>query len=293
MSTLITTPQAYYRRHSPITDPGAYRALFDGLPTDVPALMRVVQSLIIHPGWAGAYGITLAPERRDELYLRTLPEMLGRIMELDGAPLTVERPPERRLVGICRDFAVLLVAFLRHQGVPARLRVGFAGYFPAETPRYWDHRIAEYWDAAGGRWVLVDPMIAPAQRAWGQVRCDPLHIDEAAPFYRAGTVWQRCRAGEAEALDYGDSPTDRGLPPIRYALLHDLDALNQVELVGFDAWDTLISQPDDALTPADLAALDRIAAVTTEADARFAELQHLYTTLPYGQAVRARLQAVL
>jgi hypothetical protein len=136
-------------------------------------------------------------------------------------------------------------------------------------------------------------MIAPAQQAWGLVRCDPLHIDEAAPFYQAGTVWQRCRAGEAEPLEYGDSATDRGMPPIRYALLHDLDALNKVELVGFDAWDALISKPDDALTLADLEELDRIAAVTTQPDTRFAELQRLYAELSYGQAVRARLQTVL
>lgn len=40
--------QAYYREQSPITDPGEYGSLYDGLPADIPGLCRIVQALIIH-----------------------------------------------------------------------------------------------------------------------------------------------------------------------------------------------------------------------------------------------------
>jgi hypothetical protein len=76
---------------------------------------------------------------------------------------------------------------------------------------------------------------------------------------------------------------------IRYALLHDFDALNKHELVGMDAWHELIDKPEEAVSEEERALLDEIAALTIQADARFAELRSLYSTVSYGQAVQARL----
>jgi len=230
-------------------------------------------------------------ERRKELYLRSVPQMLGQILALDPSPLSVPRPPERRKVSICRDFAVLLVSMLRHQGIPARLRIGFAGYFRAKRPRYWDHRIAEYWDEGLNRWVLVDAMVDGLHRKALGLKIDPLDIAAESPFILAGDAWGRCRAGEADPEDFGDSPSDRGMPPIRYALLHDFDALNKVELVGFDAWHPLIDKPEDEVTAAERELLDDIAELTVGVDSRFDDLQALYRTSSYGQAVQRRLHS--
>ena len=38
----------YYRQHSILTDPGAYAALYEDLPRDVPGLIRVVQEVLIY-----------------------------------------------------------------------------------------------------------------------------------------------------------------------------------------------------------------------------------------------------
>ncbi|WP_269803231.1 transglutaminase domain-containing protein [Streptomyces sp. Go-475] len=38
------------------------------------------------------------------------------------------RPPEHRVVGTCRHFAILACAFLRARGIPARARCGFGTY---------------------------------------------------------------------------------------------------------------------------------------------------------------------
>ena len=72
------------------------------------------------------------------------------------------RPLDRRLVGNCRRFSVLLVAMLRHQGVPARARCGFGAYF---LPNHFeDHWVVEYWNQEGGRWVFVDAQLDELQR---------------------------------------------------------------------------------------------------------------------------------
>lgn len=284
---------AYYAQQSEITDPHAYASLFDDLPTDIPGLVPVVQGLLVHPGYAPLYAFEVPSDRWGEISLRSIPEMLARITALDPAPLSEPRPPERRLVSLCRDYGVLLVAMLRHRGVPARLRVGFGCYFYGSELTNWDHRIAEYWDAAARRWVLVDPMFDAVVRARFGISASMLDLSDDTPFIPAGDVWQPCRAGEADPEEFGDSLTDRGWPPIRYALLGDFDALNKVELIGPDAWHPLIDKPESDVTEEDRALLDDIAALTVDVDARSDELHALYQRAPYAQEVRRRLRQAL
>lgn len=284
--------QDYYRQQSSITTLAEYESLFGALPDEIEQLVEVVQGLIVHAGWAESYGLDLTAERSAELHLRTMPQMVARILELNPAPLTTTRPTTQRLVGICRDFALFLVAMLRHQGIPARLRVGFGGYFNTKKPRFWDHRITEYWNAQQGRWILVDPQIDEVQRAAKQIHFDTLDVSVDSPFHFAGYAWQLCRRGAADPEQYGDSETDLGMPMIRYALLHDFDALNQVELVGFDAWCDLIDKPEEEVTEEEWQFLDEVAELTLNVDDRFTELQNFYNTSAYGRTILGRLQAL-
>jgi hypothetical protein len=281
----------YYKQQSVITDPSKYAYLFDDLPRDISNVVRTVQGLLVSLPWEEAYGLNTPRERHKEVYLRTVSEMLKRILELDPSPLVMKRPPEKRKVSLCRDFAVLLVSILRHRDVPARARVGFAGYYRAETPRYWDHRIVEYWNERLNRWVLVDAMTDEVQLKRLKFKIEPLNIDVNSPFLLAGEVWQRCRAGKANAEEFGDSPDDLGMPPVRYALLQDFDYLNKNELVGFDAWHNLINKPENEVTEDERKLLDEIAELTNHVDAHFNTLRNLYCTTPYGQAVQNKLSS--
>ena len=119
---------AYYATHSPITDPGEYSYLYDDLPDDLHEMIWLIQGQMIHRLAAPQFGVSLTRESRSEQRLRTMRQRLGRMMELNPAPLTVEREPREKQVGMCRDFAVFLVSLLRHKGIPARMRVGFADY---------------------------------------------------------------------------------------------------------------------------------------------------------------------
>jgi excinuclease ABC subunit A len=281
----------YYTRHSVITDPGKYASLFDDLPYGIQSFVKIVQGLLVSLPWEDAYNLDIPRERHREIYLRTVPEMLKRILELDPSSVIVKRPPQKRKVSLCRDFAVLLVSMLRYQGVPARVRVGFAGYYRAETPRYWDHRIAEYWNKGLNRWVLVDAMTEKPILERLRFKIDSLNIDSSSQFMLAGEVWQKCRTGKAEPQEFGDSPEDLGMPPIRYALLHDFDYLNKNELVGFDAWYSLINKPENEVTEQEKALLDEIAKMTYHVDSDFKGLRELYQKTSYGQKVQSRLSS--
>jgi excinuclease ABC subunit A len=266
--------------------------LFDDLPHGVQSLVKTVQGLVVSLPWEDAYGLDTPRERRREIYLRTVPEMLKRILELDPSSLVVKRLPEKRKVSLCRDFAVLLVSMLRHQSAPARVRVGFAGYYRAETPRYWDHRVAEYWNEGLNRWVLVDAMTEEPILERLRFNIDPLNVDRNSQFLLAGDVWQKCRAGKANPQEFGDSPDDLGMPPMRYALLQDFDYLNKNELVGFDAWHELISKPESEVTEEDRRLLDEIAETTCYTDSQFDTLRNLYQKTSYGQAIQIRLASL-
>src|SRR5213082_504574 len=135
----------FYAHPAALTAAGKHAPLIEQLPGDIEALVRIVQGLAIHEFVASSfYGVAIGEERKSESHIRPFEEMLDRILALDGRPLTFARPPERRLVGVCRHFMVLLLAMLRAKQIPARGRCGFGSYF---NPGFFeDHVVCEYWN---------------------------------------------------------------------------------------------------------------------------------------------------
>jgi Transglutaminase-like superfamily len=261
----------FYTRPAEMTSGGGHAPMFDALPRDVAALARVVQGLLLHEHWAPAYGVALADERRSESHIRSTKRMLDHLLAHDGRPLSVGRPVEARLVGVCRHFAVLLAAMLRAKGIPARARCGFGAYF--NPGHFEDHWVCEYWHAVEARWVLVDAQIDELQRAKLKADFDVLDVPRDR-FVIAGDAWAQCRAGEADPSTFGIF-TMRGLWFIAGNLMRDVAALNNMEMLPWDVWGAMI-RPDEPLQNEQLALFDRLAAVTRAPDATFAELCALY-----------------
>jgi hypothetical protein len=279
---------AFYTRQSPITDPGRHRALFDGLPTDLPSLCGVVRGLILHPATAHLYGVQVESARLAEQDTRDVASILTRIQGLDAAPLVVLRPPERRFVGCCRDFSTLLCAMLRHQGVPARPRAGCARYFAPDFNV--DHWICEYWRAGSvgaghvdagheGRWVMVDAELDETHCAAFGITFDR-HDVPAEAFLVAAEAWRRCRAGEVDSATFGvasDSPV-RGWPYLQSQLVRDFASVNKVELLCWDLWG--LADAEEATSGDDLELLDRVAALSLAGNRCFAAMRALYEHEP-------------
>jgi hypothetical protein len=251
-----------------MTDLGEHAGLFDALPTGIPALCQVVQGLLLHVFWAERQGVALSNERQREVEIRRVSHMLARIREMDERPLTVERPLDRKLVGNCRDFSVLLCAMLRHQGVPARARCGFGAYF---TPgKYEDHWVCEYWNADGERWVMVDSQLDALQRQVLEIKFDPCDVPRDQ-FLVGGKAWHMCRTGQADPDDFGIFDM-HGMWFIRGDLVRDLLALNKVEILPWDGWG-LIAKDEEALSAEDIALLDRVAELTRVDAPSFSEVR--------------------
>ena len=269
----MSSPQTCYATHGPMTDPGLHADLFNDLPASVADLCRIVQGVMVHVFWAERYGLVVPEERKGELQTRPVERKLARIMELDDHPLTVERPLDRRLVGNCRDFATLLCAMLRHQGVPARARCGFGTYFLPD--HYEDHWVCEYWHAGESRWVTVDAQLDSFQQEALHISFDTLDMP-AGQFVTGGEAWQLCRAGETDPDAFGIFDM-HGLWFVRGDLIRDVASLNKVETLPWDVWG-LIAGKDEEISEEDMQFLDHVAALTMAGDEAIEELQTLYTS---------------
>jgi hypothetical protein len=246
----------YYTRHGKMSDPGEYGFLYDHLPTELEELVQLVQNITIHIFWAERYGLKLPIERMTEVQLRSIERRLGRTHELDARPLTEARPLETRLVGNCRDFALMLTSLLRHLGHPARARCGFGFYFLAD--HFEDHWVTEVWDSQQRRWVLVDSQLDAMQCDEMQIPFNPLDVPRDQ-FIVAGKAWQMCRSGEQDPQKFGIFDM-HGLGFVRGNVLRDLAALNKMELLPWDCWGLMLSDTID--DPDDLTLLDEVAAIT-------------------------------
>ncbi len=269
---------SFFSSQGRISQPGQFAHLFDSLPGDIGELCKIVQGVTVHVFWAERYGLKLSPECEAEVQLRTMEKRLARTLELDPRPLSAARPLERKLVGNCRDHTLLLVAMLRQQGIPARARCGFGAYFLPN--HYEDHWVAEYWNAAQGRWVLVDAQLDEFQCREMQVSFDPLDVPRDQ-FIVGGRAWQMCRSGAADPDSFGIFDM-RGLGFIRGDFIRDVAALNKVELLPWDCWGLILKyeMDDNQIEAADLALLDQLAELTGGDVPDFEQVRSLYEADP-------------
>lgn len=270
----MTVP-TYFAQYGKMTDPGPFANLYADLPADIPALVQVVQGLLVHVFWAERYGLSLPEERKAEVQLRSMQRRLARTVELEAGPLTTPRPLDKKIVGNCRDFSLTLASMLQSQGIPARPRCGFGTYFMPN--HYEDHWACEYWNEAEQRWVLVDAQLDELQQDVLQLGFDPLDVPRDQ-FIVGGAAWRMCRSGQADPDQFGIFDM-HGIDFVKGDFLRDVAALNKVELLPWDCWG-LILMDYAALPPDDLTMLDRLAALTSGDIPDVASVRQIYESDP-------------
>ena len=281
MNAAVVEALEYYATPARFTDLGAYAALARELPEDLAALCRIVQGLVVHPYLGHLYGLQPNPSRLGELELRPVQEMLDRVLALEAKPLASPRAPSHRLLGTCRHFSVLLCAFLRARGVPARPRCGFASWF--EPSRFTDHWVCEVWDRTRSAWRQVDAQLDAEQREACGIDFDPLDVPRDR-FLLAGEAWQACRQEHANPKDFGILEL-RGLWFVRGNVIRDLAALAKRELLPWDGWGIMADEHESDAPELEL--LDRAAALTVASDATHTERLRFQSSEPGVRVPRA------
>ena len=263
----------FYKAQSKITDPKEYNYLFENLPNSIPELCNNVHGLISHRDSSSMYDLELTEQRKQEGETRYVDLILKRIIELDNYPLTKTRLPGKRFAGTCRDFAILLCTILRNEGIPARLRCGYAAYF--KKGRYEDHWVCEYWKKKESRWVLVDAEVDDIYRKVFGLTLNVYDLPRDQ-FLVAGQAWKGCMTKKFDPDLFGVSSIGiRGIGFVRGNVVRDLAALNKVEMLPWDDW-SISDKKFDELTKEEVDLIDKVAEITLPDKENFSEIQKMY-----------------
>jgi len=294
-------PLEFYRQQSPITDPGEYAGYFDDLPGDFVELFGVLNGVMLHYRSAQSLKLPLTRAQRREQRLHTVRRRLAAFEKINPDSLTSPRPIKDQQIGWCSDFAIMLTSILRHQGYPARMRVGFENYFD-EINMYGDHWITEFWDPIQSRWRLIDADVGAAVLDLEQFEktvkykvrngLDFTDLRPGIDFLLVGPVWQQARAGQVKVDRYRANNVWTGWPLLRGNLLHDFQALNGLEMSLFDYLDELHQKPQAQLTAADYAVLDQVAETILRPEENFEAIRKLFEEMPRTKVIRSHLRMI-
>jgi hypothetical protein len=222
----------FYRSQSIESDPRELSEFLELFPKDPKGILDAVGGLVLHQAFVEPAGIVCPPDSADDAESRKIPEMLRRILSRDSRPLNQTRPPEKRLIGVCRHYAMLACSAFRHHGLPARLRVGHADYF---EPGCWeDHWVTEFWN--GSDWRLMDPELTLSVRKHFGISFDPCDVPRDR-FLTAGAAWLGVRSGRIDPTKCGVSTLGiTGDWFVAASVVRDLAALNKREMLPWDYW---------------------------------------------------------
>jgi len=251
--------------------------LFDDLPDSIEDLCNIVHGLVLQKDYTEEMYFFKAPqERKLEADIRYIEKILDRIMEMDNSQLKKPRVPINRLFGSCRDFSLLLVSFLRHTGIPARIRYGFANYFSHEW--FEDHVVCEYWNKQTKSWMLVDSELGKEEIKKNKIDFDPARVPRDK-FLTSGVAWKLVRDEKADSNYFGVPPIDiKGTWFVFASVVRDLAALNKVELLPWEYTEFSnehfykVSERD----PSEINLIDKITELSREPGKNLKELITLY-----------------
>ena len=260
----------FYREHGKHTDPGEYAELFAGLPESLQGMCDWINTQLIHPAVIKRFADVLPEGRtREDADFYSVQDMLRELAIRNPQGLTMARTPAERLILSCRFNAMLFVSVMKSRGVPARVRVGFAGYIDPKSSKHFDHWITEIWNEGESRWMSIDG--------------DTNRVD-FNEFELAGDVWLRARKGEIEPQHYGVFKW-WGLGYILGNLCHDLYACLNHELIYWEGPELFHREPEQ-LSVEEVAFVDRLAHLLKCPEENLDELKRLQAESTLLQNVR-------
>ncbi len=247
--------------HTRYSDPGRFAPLVEHVEPDPAAVSAVARNLIVH---YRASGHVLPDETRDDINARWLESTLSLDQNRHPLPLAQPRSVTERVQGCCRDHTLFCIGVLRSHGIPARSRVGFAGYFIDGW--HHDHVIVEAW--IDGRWRRFDSEIETPSESFPS----PLDIGHCSVdgngFVTAAQVWASYRLGELDPETYGVDPTMpvfRGERFVFDEVIYEVAHRFGDELLLWDGWGR-IGEPGEPVVASDAEWLDGVAGLLLEAD---------------------------
>lgn len=220
------------------------------------------------------------PSRFEEIQTFYADAMFTRILER-GSPSTLDRQrsAHEKIVGCCRDAAVIFLSMARRKNIPARSRVGFVAYLCAGLMI--DHVVVEVWDGQEQRWRLFDPeMPMGLVKTVDSQVVDWLDLRPGIDFQTGAEAWIALRNERIKPDQYVVAPELhvpelRGAPYIAHNLVIDLAHMNKQEMLLWDSWGILVDFEGPIVPEEDMSFLDDISRLLSDQQVDPAEISEL------------------
>ena len=260
----MQTPE-HFITHDTMTQIIEMKSMIKDIPTDIEGIVKIVQNTLLHQHWAKQYGIELNDQKISEVYVRPIDDKLKVLSQKDIHTLLEPISYDKKLIGICRDFSVLMSSLFREVGIPARARCGFANYF--EEGKYIDHWICEVWNSQENRWMMVDAQLDFYQQSALEIDFNPLDI--SLPHFITGDqAWLLCRNNTYNPEVFGIFKW-WGYDYLRCNLILDANSLVGMPMQPWDFWEGYKSLPIEEWTERDYSKMDQLASHMTHIDQDF------------------------
>ncbi|SFQ23012.1 transglutaminase domain-containing protein [Enterovibrio norvegicus] len=272
--TIMTNINDVYTTPTPYTafdDWASFSPAYgDNILSDPQSAIDLANDLVAH--YTNSEFHKMAPERADDLELRSVRDIIARYHTLNTDPAASITP----VGGRCRDLALLVCSQFRAQGVPARLRFGFTHMYYDTKRALADHVVVEYFDE--GRWKILEPRGSSRLMAHQDLGINPIDVDPKK-FINGPRAWHNIRNKNMRAEWFsGTTPNAQmGLWYVRKIMLFDLASLCRYEADVFDLWGYLTDSKPGVMPKfkPHLDALDNIAATDFLDEQAFAECYQL------------------
>jgi hypothetical protein len=262
----VKNSQDEYIPQSRFSDPGTNAHLLDPIPSCVAEVCSVVQGLLLNIFTAPFYHVGVPQHAHRNADIEVASDILSGIVVIDPRSLLLARAPQSRLPVVCRQFAILTCAILRHKGIPARVRSGFADYLSPGARI--GHTLCEYWRPDRSGWVRIDPQIDAVHKERLKIDFSPLDIP-AMPYLCGAEAWRAFRTGVLPIEVF-----QGGTANLRNLLCLDLLELNAMETHG--CLPPLIGSPGQAPSESETAMLDDLSRRIVDEQSSFGAMRRLY-----------------
>jgi hypothetical protein len=270
---------AAFARQTSISDPGPYasRALAASVvPFDlVESIGRTVLNFVTDRTLVDRAQFA---SRLWQIDLRTTEAILGALFAISETPLSDARPPAERIVGNCRDVALLCASVLRAHQVPARVRYGFSHRFYRPGEPLQEHAATEFFD--GQQWRTLDCRANSEVIGLYDLDLVPGQDLPDGGFLPALPLWRECRTGARDFATFGGPGGDwgQGMSAVAKYAYQDIASLNGFEPLMWDVWGAALFRHPQAVIDDDdeLDALDQCACLDPADPEQWARLKELY-----------------
>jgi len=274
----------HYLEFGMFTYPGLYADYFKSLPDNVREIGKLLRTNMVHRSTLkmgnGFTNKDLKFGDMEEMPWYRQPEddnlpttvaMVAELFRRDSRGLVLDRKVPDKLVLTCRYLAIMLVSILKTKGIPARVRSGFAGYWPW-AKKAGDHWIVEYWKREENRWVVVD-----VDGSFHEVGFDLYDMPDGK-FDYAADAWLDVREGKIPEKHFYNEGGYSGLITTGWALFYDFHCLMNNEIIYLHGPRMVDLRYFDRITEKQLREIDNLARLMKQPDENFDELLHLWNT---------------